>query len=170
MNDNEFRRQKLADYEARHSKPDHPPLLVGGWVYYPDGAAREKNPWAGAWCEPDPDPLSRAKTILFYHEKRLEFAVTEFQYLKSSLKAQAKSEYLGRPCPPNSLVQREGMRKLKDMKSSIEVLQRRFEKAEQELKEIEDNHPSSRRHQQRRDAEHRQTAEEFVAEINDIEI
>jgi len=116
--------RELREFEDRHGGRDKA-VVIGQYVYYPDGAIRENvGVLAGMDLEPPTDRIQRARRILRYREELLRRAVRDFDRMKRELLSQVitSPSRVSVPPPPD---QAEAVATLKHFQAI--VLQRQKE-------------------------------------------
>lgn len=107
-------------------------IVVGGYVYYPDGSYREVNP-AGFYAHAeDLPPLKVADNKVRYHVEALKRAKAMFDEMKLRLKFQAKAAQKG----PLSAPSEEDLDKLKELRGAVRQAQKGAEAARAEWNEL----------------------------------
>lgn len=141
-------------------------ITVDGWVFFSNGACRERNPM-GCAREPDPDLQKRAKDIVFYHEEVLRRATVKFKETKEALLTPAKfnlRETLRTPEAPNT---EQALATLKQLRADVALAQVRLDEARANLVLAK---PQWQVEQEERAARNRQANEEYIAAIDALKI
>jgi hypothetical protein len=138
----------------------------GGWLLYADGARREIN-IMGALIEPPDNEYEKHKLLIQYHTTKLALVVEEFQTHKNNLLLHAKAGLRDKCCPPPPANKKEAIVKLKQLKEKVQAYQLELSEAR---KGLEKNKPASLQQRENVFEQNRLDNENFVGELEKIEI
>jgi hypothetical protein len=139
-------------------------LLEDDYLYFADGARRERNP-LGLLDDGPTDPVKRQKRIVFFWEKKLELAIEEFSVRKRSMLAFVRAHLKdSRSAAPGR--DPEQIAVLKNLKKKVVAANTCLDLAKQKLKELQ---PRVER-DEKQHAEALQRLAEYEQEIQHIEV
>jgi hypothetical protein len=155
---NKTHRSRVDQFDDAHGDS----VRIGSWVYFHDGARREM--WSyGALQDPPINPFERCQRIVTYYEARLQRAVTAFHDLQQRLGLRAQNAARdGSPPPPRSA--------LEELKELQREVRRRDRDLKQAKKSLEDVTPAHLKQANIVDGENRQSADDFLAAMKNIEV
>ena len=149
--------------ERFHIEHGGKPIKFGGVWIYEDGATREENPM-GMAMEPSNNPRELWRVLLKYREEAFKRAVKAFNELKELLEDDESAW----------AHEDENLRKLRMLRSSVRVCQRKFEEAQTKFAENDPRTPKRSPEQERQRAEDyarlEQRREKFAAALNKIKV
>jgi hypothetical protein len=121
--------QRIQQWDVEHGDD---PILIGGWLYFRDGAKRENHLY-GQFIDPPEDPYERWKLIAKYRGVRLERAVHAFDQKKHELRQQAQNVVLECSRPdgglPPAVPGEEEFDQLRVLQGTVKRLQRKLDEA-----------------------------------------
>jgi hypothetical protein len=155
-------REQVAAFDAKHG--DY--IVIEGWVLYETGAMREvQQPW-GLLKEPPEDLYQCAKLKVKFCELKLQLACEEFNMVKTRTMSQIRANLKERRCFAPA-AQEESVAILQELKKKVKKYQKLLEEAKINL---ENSKPVQLREREISSENNRQANEQFLAELQKIEI
>lgn len=150
--------------EAFDNKHGRDCVVFDSWLLFADGASREIDPF-GLLAEPPQDVYKCNQFKVKYHTIKLELAAEEFSVLKQSVMAHTKVILRDRSC--SGAPGREAVERLKELQKKVRACQRNLDEAKDNL---EKSKPACLIQREVSNEHNRRKAEEFLSEIEKIEI
>lgn len=118
--------QWIVDFEERNGT-DY--VQANNWLYYPNGAVREANPY-GNWNNPPVDELERLNNQLIYAKLKFEITAESFEGMHRGLRSALEGPYV--PAEQEFV-------KLEKLQEHVTKLKRTYRKLKKQIS----NHPIS---------------------------
>lgn len=154
--------QLIEQFDAKHGGNG---IRIDGWVLFADGAQREYGlSGYGMLREPPNDLWERAKLTVIYYEHQLRQLTVQFNEMKQQLRAMAQShiQQVDVLPPPT-----EHLAKLKQLQVAIKSCQANLKKARER---VEHEKPEQLRRREQMNAECKQRNEDFIKELEAIQV
>lgn len=157
--------QRIREFHEQNGGSDNC-VVSGDWILYANGAVRERNPY-GALIDPPSDPRQRAENIARFWKCKLALAVQMFDEYKFQHLGHAKLAVQQAVVPDILDATPEVVNQLKAFQKKARDCKKKLQTAEQELEALK---PARLRQLEEMSRRNRETAQNMIQQLSEIEI